>query len=158
MGNWNNLTGPRQGLALHYTAGSYVGSVAWCQDPASKVSYQWILAQDGRSTVIAPWNKRAWHMGVCKTSDPINLPYKDANSCFEGLALAASDGDVISDIAGTVLLDMIRGRFAANKWDLSETWRIVGHDAEAWPRGRKHDPTGTTGTPVIDVAKVRAAL
>lgn len=157
MPNWNDLKGPRLGIALHYTAGSYEGSVAWCKDPASQVSYQWILAQDGRSEVIAPWNKRAWHMGVCRSSDA-RLVYTDANSAFEGLALAATDGDVITPGALCVLLDMLRNRFAANGWPLSESWRIVGHDSEAWPRGRKSDPRGTKAVPVIDIHRVRRDL
>lgn len=157
-GNWNALKEPRLGIALHYTAGSYEGSVAWCQHPASQVSYQWIVAQDGRSTLIAPWEARAWHMGVCRSSDPERLPYRDANSAFLGLALAASDKERITDLAFRLLVGTIRTQFRYHGWDLTETWRIVGHDSEAWPRGRKVDPRGTGPEPVIDLAAVRAAV
>lgn len=158
MGNWNNLIEPRRGVMLHFTAGSFVGSVAWCHDPTSKVSYQAIVSQEGKLALIAPWEKRAWHAGICRSSDP-RLPYTDANSAFEGIALAASDGDTVMPVAFQRIVALVRERFVANHWPETETWRIVGHGSEAWPRGRKHDPEGLTPAhPVLSVEAVRGAL
>lgn len=159
MGNWNDLKEPRRGVMLHYTAGSFAGSVAWCHDPASQVSYQAIVSQKGGLAVIAPWDKRAWHAGKCVTSDPARLPYLDANSAFEGIALAASAGDVVTPDAFADIVDLVKSRFLVHGWPLTETWRLVGHNSEATPRGRKSDPEGPDPAhPVLSVAAVRVSL
>lgn len=158
MANWSALIGPRQGIMLHYSAGNFAGSVAWCQDPASKVSYQAIVSQKGEVALIAPWTARAWHAGNCKSSDP-RLPYKDGNSAFEGIALAASPGETVTPEAFAEIVTMVKARFAAHAWPFSETWRVVGHNTEATPRGRKLDPEGNDPAhPVLSVAAVRVAL
>lgn len=159
VGNWNNLIGPRQGLMLHYTAGSFVGSVAWCHDPASKVSYQAIVSQEGEVALIAPWDKRAWHAGKCKTSNPAQLPYKDGNSAFEGIALAATVGDTVTPDAFAAIVTLCKARMVAHGWPLTDGWRIVGHNTEAAPLGRKSDPEGPDAAhPVLSVAAVRVAV
>lgn len=153
--NWNEVREPRRGVMLHYSAGSFDGTVAWCQDPVSKVSYQLVVGQDGRSASIAPLAARAWHAGVCRSSDPARLPYRDANSAFYGVALAATDGDQITPLALEVLVQRLQSLFDSHRWPVTEGWRIVGHDSEAWPRGRKIDPRGSGPVPVIDVDVVR---
>lgn len=50
-------------VVLHHTSGSYAGSVSWCMNPASQVSYHVIIARDGRRTVLAPDTARCWHAG-----------------------------------------------------------------------------------------------
>lgn len=50
-------------IVVHHTDGSYSGSVAWCLNPTSKVSYHCIIARDGRRTVLAQPTQRAWHAG-----------------------------------------------------------------------------------------------
>jgi len=144
---------------IHYTAGNFAGSVAWCKDPASKVSYQAIVSQKGEVALIAPWDKRAWHAGHCKSSDP-RLPYKDGNSAFEGIALASlGAGDIVTPEAFAAIVGLCKGRFLAHDWPVTDDWRIVGHNTEAWPRGRKADPEGPDPAhPVLSVAAVRVAV
>jgi AmpD protein len=48
---------------LHHTSGSYAGSVAWCLNPDSKVSYHCIVKRDGERTILASDNQRTWHAG-----------------------------------------------------------------------------------------------
>ncbi len=50
-------------VVLHHTAGAYAGSVSWCMNPGSQVSYHVIIARDGRRTVLAPDTARTWHAG-----------------------------------------------------------------------------------------------
>ena len=57
------ILNPR-GIVLHHTAGGYVGSVQWCLNPISKVSYHAIVNTDGSITTLAQDNQRAWHSGV----------------------------------------------------------------------------------------------
>jgi N-acetyl-anhydromuramyl-L-alanine amidase AmpD len=51
-------------IILHHTGGSYAGSVSWCMDPISKVSYHCIIARSGKRTTLALPNQRTWHAGV----------------------------------------------------------------------------------------------
>jgi N-acetyl-anhydromuramyl-L-alanine amidase AmpD len=51
-------------IILHHTGGSYTGSVSWCLDPASKVSYHCIIARSGKRTILAQPTQRTWHAGV----------------------------------------------------------------------------------------------
>src|SRR5690349_17272998 len=119
MGNWGTMSEPRRGVMLHYTAGSFAGSVAWCRNPDSRVSYHAIVGQRGDVELLAPWDRRAWHAGVCQSSDP-RLPYKDANSAFEGVALAAGPGMRVTPEAFDTIVRIVRLRFRANGWDDAE--------------------------------------
>jgi N-acetyl-anhydromuramyl-L-alanine amidase AmpD len=151
----------RIGVMLHYDASaSDAGAVAWLtQDPRCRVSYHGLVLDDGGVVEIAPWHMRAWHAGVCRSSSPYLLRYRDANSAFYGLAAAARDGDVITEAQYGALLRLVVERFQAEGWSLRESWRLVGHDTEAWPRGRKHDPTGSTPEqPVLSVPRMREWL
>jgi N-acetyl-anhydromuramyl-L-alanine amidase AmpD len=148
--NWNALTDSRRGVMLHYDASrSDTGAVAWLtRDPRCRVAHE-----------VAPVTARAWHAGVCRTSDSTRLPYRDANSVFYGLAIAATDGDTATPAQIATVVRLTREAFARHHWPLSETWRIVGHSSEAWPRGRKHDPEGShPDRPVMDVARIRAEV
>ena len=51
-------------IVLHHTSGAYAGSVSWCMDPVSKVSYHCIVARNGKRTILAPPSARTWHAGV----------------------------------------------------------------------------------------------
>jgi len=159
--NHGPVTEARVGCMLHYDASrSDAGAVAWLtKDPTCKVSYHWLVTDDGTAHVIAPHGRRAWHAGVCRSSDPKRLPYKDANSAFYGIAIAATDGETATAAQVATVVQLVRECFDRQRWPLSETWRIVGHDSEAWPRGRKHDPLGSNpARPVLDVTQVRATL
>lgn len=68
-------------VILHHTGGNYEGSVSWCLNPASRVSYHCIIAEDGRRTVLAPPDKRTWHAGVANWNGT-----KDINSVSVGVA------------------------------------------------------------------------
>lgn len=146
---------------IHYDASaSDPGAVAWLlKDPACRVSYQWLVLDSGEKVRIAPDSARAYHAGICRSSGTPGLMYQDANSAFFGIAAAATDGDTITQAQyGTILL-LVADYFRAQSWPLKESWRLVGHDTEASPLGRKHDPTGSNpARPVIDVPTLRTWL
>jgi N-acetyl-anhydromuramyl-L-alanine amidase AmpD len=75
-------------IVLHHTSGAYAGSVSWCCDPASKVSYNCIIARNGKRTVLALPTQRTWHAGVSSWQGR-----KDANSWSVGMAW---EGDTYS--------------------------------------------------------------
>ena len=68
-------------IVLHHTSGAYAGSVSWCMDPISKVSYHCIVARNGKRTVLATPSQRTWHAGVSSWQGR-----KDANTYSIGLA------------------------------------------------------------------------
>lgn len=156
---WNDLLNEsRQGILLHYDdSASDAGSLAWLtKDPTCHVSYNVLVMDDGTVYQVAPLTARAWHAGVCKPSDP-GHPYRDANSAFYGVAVAAKDGEIVTPAQFLAVVDVCRTLALRHGWDLAaEPWRITGHDREAWPRGRKIDPVGTRPTmPVLSVDAVR---
>lgn len=159
MPNWGKKLGePRQGVMLHYDdSGSDAGGVAWLtHDPRCHVSYNYLVMDRGDVVEIAPPSCRAWHAGVCRPSDP-RLQYKDANSAFYGVAIAAKAGDQVTVQQLGAVVTLCRQLAHVHGWDLArEPWRLTGHNLEAWPRGRKIDPAGPDPAhPVLDLAHVR---
>lgn len=157
--NWGPLREHRIGCMLHYDASaSDAGAVTWLtKDPRCKVSYNWLVLDDGKLVEVAPADARAWHAGICKPSGS-PLAYQDANSAFYGIAIAATSGETATEAQETTVTRLVRSLFRKHTWDLAaDQWRLVGHDAEAWPRGRKIDPTGPDPKhPVLSVARIRA--
>jgi len=68
---------------LHHSAGSYLGSVSWCLDPKSKVSYHCIVDLNGDRTVLAKDNQRAWHAGKSSFKGK-----SDCNSFMLGISVS----------------------------------------------------------------------
>lgn len=161
--NHGELREPRIGVALHYSDGDFNSTVAWCCDPASKVSYHVVIAGDGAAVQLVPWDRRAWHMGRCAPSKT-SCSYTDANSAFYGIALSGGPQfGPPTDAQEQTLNSILWDRFTEHGWPVCEWYRIVGHDSEAIPAGRKHDPTGDShgydpGRPWLSLESVRAAL
>lgn len=157
LGNWNDLREPRRGILLHYdSSANDKGAIAWLRDdPRAKVSYNWLILDNGAQVTIAPETKRAWHAGVCRPSDP-RLAYKDANSALYGVCVAAGAGDTVTVKQFDAVVALCAALCTHHGWGPDEVWRIVGHETEAWPRGRKVDPTGPDpARPVLAVGRVR---
>lgn len=161
MPNWNTIREPRMGICLHYDdSASDAGAVEWLtKDPRCHVSYNWLVLDGGALVVVAPSDARAWHAGICKPSDA-RIPYRDANSALYGIAIAAKGTDVATEAQKQAVATLCRALYSHHGWDTaSEVWRIVGHDSEAWPRGRKIDPTGPNRErPVLSVMGIRGRV
>ena len=71
-------------IILHHTSGSYTGSVSWCLNPASKVSYHCIVARNGKRTVLAPPTARTWHAGVSSWQGRPNCNNFSVGLAWEG--------------------------------------------------------------------------
>lgn len=138
LGNWNKVRGQRLGIMVHYDASSSdMGAVQFMlRDPSCKVSYNWLILDDGEVVPVAPAGARAWHAGNCRPSDA-RLPYTDANSVFYGIALAAKGSDLATPAQKEALVKLCLRLMRLHKW--TDTWRITSHALEAWPRGRKVD-------------------
>ena len=155
----NSLRGERVGVMLHYDgSASDEGSLSWFADPRCQIAYQAIVLDDGDFVEIAPNDRRAWHAGRCKSSDP-RLEYTDANSAFYGLAIASSGKHGVEPLQLLTVAYLVRQYFEQHGWSLDETWRIVGHDTEAWKRGRKVDPVGSDPlNPILSVDHIRQLM
>lgn len=153
------VVGSRWGIMLHYDDSSTdKGAVSWFLDPRCKVSYNGLYLDNGDRVDVAPWDRAAWHAGVC-------LPGSwgtAANSAFYGLS-AATNGETPVTVAQ---LDAIVRDCAAicraHGWGAG---RIMGHDMlacfpqghpKAGQLGRKIDPTGPNkAKPILSVEMVR---
>lgn len=154
--NWENLRERRIGVLLHYDeSGSDAGAVAWFSHPDCKVSYNWLVLDDGTQVDLAPRDKAAWHAGKCQPSDPARMPYKHANSAFYGVSLAANHKDTATEAQVATVVRIIKGLFIEHGWPLTDAFRITSHHLEAWPRGRKIDVARPGGGWVLDLGEVR---
>lgn len=142
-GQWNDhLREPRIGVMLHYDGSmSDAGAVSWFGHPQCRVSYHLLVLDDGSYVRIAPDTARAWHAGVCRPSSD-RLDYRDANSAFFGIAAATTSGVDVTPLQLLTIAFLVRRWFDLMEWPVTDTWRIVSHRSEAWPRGRKTDPEG----------------
>jgi N-acetyl-anhydromuramyl-L-alanine amidase AmpD len=119
-------------VVLHHTSGSYNGSIEWCCDPKSQVSYHCIVARDGKRTVLAKPTQRTWHAGRSEWKGQ-----KDTNSFSVGLAW---DGDTYKtalskeaiESAAEYLLPILK-QFKI------QVQNITRHANVAIPNGRKDD-------------------
>lgn len=147
----------RQGILLHYDASSSdKGALAWLEDDArARVSYHYLVLDSGEVLQIAPPAARAWHAGECRPSRR-EFTYSDGNNAFYGVAIAATDGERATPAQVEAVAKLCHFLFWLEGWSEADLWRITGHDAEAWPRGRKSDPTGSNpAAPVLSVKEVQ---
>lgn len=154
---WGKEKGVRQGVMLHYDGSkSDAGGLAWLEDDERvRVSYHYYVLDDGRVLQIAPPNSRSWHAGECKPSSP-KFTYSDGNNAFYGISIAATDGDTATMAQLESVVALCHYCFWLEGWNEADLWRITGHSAEAWPRGRKSDPEGSNvANPVLSVQHVR---
>jgi N-acetyl-anhydromuramyl-L-alanine amidase AmpD len=158
--NWDALRAPRLGVLLHFDdSRSDAGALDWLlRHPDCHVSYNWLILRTGELHQIAPADARAWHAGVCRPSSPL-LRYADANSAFYGIAIAAAADEPATAKQIGMVCTLVRRLFSEHGWHVTDDWRITGHEDEAWPRGRKTDPTGRDPRhPVLDTVAIRAAV
>jgi N-acetyl-anhydromuramyl-L-alanine amidase AmpD len=71
-------------VVLHHSGGSYAGGVSWIKNPASRVSYHCLIAQDGRRTVFAIPTQRTWHAGRSEWRGKRDLNSWSVGASFAG--------------------------------------------------------------------------
>lgn len=145
----------RQGIALHYDASSTdAGAVSWFKDPRCRVSYNYLVLDDGSYVEIAPVSGGAWHVGRSRPS--ARFDYRSGNRALWGIAVSTNDRVDATLWQHLTVAHLCRVLFAVAGWDTDEVWRITTHAAEAAPRGRKVDPIGNDpDNPILNVDDVR---
>lgn len=135
-----------KGIVLHHTAGSYAGSVAWCLNPESKVSYHCIVDMNGDRTILALPTQRAWHAGKSSFKGQ-----SDCNSFMLGVAvsgntynrdLTAREIDSVADYC----VEQMR------EFQIPIDW-ITTHKAIS--PGRKTDVSDKAFKQIVDAIKLR---
>jgi N-acetyl-anhydromuramyl-L-alanine amidase AmpD len=76
-------------ILLHHTSGPYAGSVSWCMDPVSRVSYHCIVSQAGKRAVLVAPTMRAWHAGISE--------WKGRKNCNDFCVGVAFEGDTYTN-------------------------------------------------------------
>jgi N-acetylmuramoyl-L-alanine amidase len=110
---------------------SEASTIAWLADPASKVSYHYLIGRDGRVYQFVPDERKAWHAGVSVFNGQ-----PDCNRYSIGVSFANDQvGErfpVVQVDAGVALCAMLCGRHGI-ELDRITTHAIVAPD-------RKKDP------------------
>lgn len=119
-------------IILHADAGkSDAGTIAWLNDPTSKVSYHLLVGRDGRVYRFVADEMRAWHAGVSVFEGRPNC-----NDYSIGVSFCNDQtGELFPPVqvdAGVALVAMLCGKHSI------PVTRITTH-AIISP-GRKHDP------------------
>lgn len=168
------LIAARWGIMHHYDdSASDAAGMKWFQDPACKNGYTWYVLDDGRVIELADPAKRTPHAGRCLTPN--------ANSVFYGICIATNYKTPATAAQFSTIVDLDVALFRHHQWPRAEVAkRIRGHHEERiynqiedpdkpelWgTTGKKSDPVGVdpktqklrTDNPVLDLAKVRAAV
>jgi N-acetyl-anhydromuramyl-L-alanine amidase AmpD len=76
------IRGPKY-LVMHFTAGSYGGSVSWLTNREAKASAHFVIGEAGEVTQLAPTDVVTWHAGRSAWKGDTNL-----NSTSVGIELA----------------------------------------------------------------------
>lgn len=132
-----------RGIVLHHSAGSFQGTLSWCLQKKSQVSYHVLIHPDGSRHHLVPLNRRAWHAGKSR--------FKGQSGCngfMLGVAFAGSTYDrelTPLEIASFVEFERIaRDEFGWNDSDVT--------DHRTVSPGRKNDLNP------VEFAKVLAAM
>ena len=135
-----------EGVVLHHSYGSYEGGVSWILNDSSNVSYHVLIDTDGKRTVFADDNERAWHAG--KSS------FNGRGGCNGFMLGVAFTNDTnsreLTDEEVASAVEYMVPRF--KKWGLPEDLSTISTHREVSP-GRKTDPDIRAETKVLDALK-----
>jgi N-acetyl-anhydromuramyl-L-alanine amidase AmpD len=148
---------PCVAVCLHWTGGSYLSAVDWCQRAASKVSYHEIIGPQGELALLVPPDRAAWSVGRSIAPPPWQGA-TSGNSMTYNIALSGAPPVKPTGDQLRVLTERIVVAFAHFGWSLKDGFRITGHHQWAWPRGRKVDPQGSATDPWLDLTALRASV
>jgi N-acetyl-anhydromuramyl-L-alanine amidase AmpD len=89
------------GIILHHSAGTYAGTVSWCINSESRVSYHCIVATDGSRTILGQDTERLWHAGVSA--------WRGRRNCNDFMLGIAVSGDTYRRRLTPVEIDSVAG-------------------------------------------------
>ena len=147
-------------LVLHADASPTAdASLAWCCDPASKVSYHAIAGRSGRLFELVPDDRSAWHAGISEHpgSGVVGSRGPCVNAHSLGFCFSNKQNGVefFTDAQLAAGALWVAAKMKAHP--LVTLDRITTHEACARPRGRKHDPGPHFDVPDF-LARVKSIL
>jgi len=128
-------------IILHHTSGNYAGSVSWCLNPKSKVSYHYIINPLNGSRTQLVWDtNRAWHAGISQWQGLKNLNTHSIGIAFDRDTNTRSPSETEIDSAAHKCLYLME-KFGLKK-DAILTHAMISP-------GRKNDTSAETHRRVL---------
>ena len=87
-------------VTIHYTQGTYAGSIAWFQNCSAKASAHYVIRSvDGQVTQMVPEADKAWHVGVAN-SYTIGIEHEAYGNIYSYFttAMYESSADLVKNI------------------------------------------------------------
>lgn len=122
-------------IVLHADASPTVaGTISWCSDPRSKVSYHYLIGRGGAVYRLVQDDRAAYHAGVSEWRGEKNINDGSLGVCLSNRQDGAEEfAEEQLDAAALVVADLSK-RYAIPLLD------ITTHAVVARPPGRKRDP------------------
>ena len=126
-------------IVLHSTgaagATAFQGAISWLRNPDSKASAHYVVNRDGAMVQLVQTADIAWHAGVAKWKNYINV-----NKISIGIEQVHLDG--VGDWPDTQIQAVAAlCALLCRKWGIpTDNLHIVSHASVARPVGRKVDP------------------
>ena len=118
-----------EAFVLHVTEGNFLGALEWCKNPASQVSYHFIINKQGMITQLVETKDTAWHAGKMVTPTPYGELY-GPNPNFKTIGIAyagfAKDGPNLLQIVGIV--ELLKSLSVIHSIPLDRQHLIAHHD------------------------------
>ena len=130
-----------QGIVIHRMVGTFNGTIAWFQNPDSKVSAHYLVSQEGEVVQMVRDHEAAWHAGY-KSGTPPPI-YRDTNPNFVSIGIenedrTAEDVNFWTQKQLNTLVDLCR--VLIKKYDIPvDREHIVGH-SQINPEGKPFCP------------------
>jgi len=129
-------------IVLHHSGGSFLGGISWILNPASKVSYHYLINPDTGDRIQLVWDSRkAWHAGRSKWKWYYGLNNHSIGIAFAGNTNTREVGDHEIDSVAYKCI------YLMEKFNLDPS-AIVTHEMIA--PGRKTDCSQGTFERVIE--------
>jgi N-acetyl-anhydromuramyl-L-alanine amidase AmpD len=125
-------------VLVHATVSSAIGgTIAWLQNPKSKVSADYVIGKDGRIVRMVGPGRAAWHAGTCSYKGKVRSDYNHLSYGIELVNL--NDGH---DPYPEIQLEAMAFVIAHIQLESPTVKLIRRHADVAFPLGRKSDPAG----------------
>lgn len=95
-------------IILHHSAGSFEGSVSWCTQSRSRVSYHYMISPTGLRVEMVPPTKKAWHAGKSKWKGLVGMNSHSIGISFYGNTHKRQVGQDEMDSVALLCLELCR--------------------------------------------------
>lgn len=134
---WRTTIKPEVVLVHATVSGGIEGTIAWFQNPKSKVSSDFVIGKDGEIVRMVPATHYSWHSGVCLWQ---GKPFRNYNAKAYGIELVNwNDG---KDPYPAAQLEALAYVVHLIQTERPAVKYVRRHADVGFPVGRKSDPSG----------------